>query len=113
MIGERRRHEKLKLLDHAKLGAASAGIYPQFFFSRCNRLLGDLAALTGLLQERELLLHYPVLDAVEGNDCYATAGSEFAPCAMQACGERAEFVVDGDAEGLKGARRRMNATVPI
>ena len=57
----------------------------------------------------EELLHDAVFERMERHDHEASAGLQHALGRMQRAHQFAELVVDGDAQALEHARRRMNA----
>ena len=58
----------------------------------------------------EELLRDPVLERVEGDDREATAGAQRAHGGLKALLKILELMVDGDAQRLEDARRRIDAT---
>ncbi len=87
-------------------------------FSRISSLLGEsgffrMSDPPCFTRSAEQVLHLAILDRMERDDSNASTWCELLPRGSDTCLERAELVVDGDAERLERARRGMDAAESI
>src|SRR3989344_8690160 len=66
-------------LYYPKLGTARPGITFDLFIARSNWRVSDSFSFSGFLPAGEHSLHFPVLDAVETDDCYPPSLREISP----------------------------------
>src|ERR1700761_4798103 len=97
--------------NDSKFRAASTWILLYFFDGGLDRGTCNPCTAMFTLQIDETFFDHSVFDRVEANNGDPAARREHFPRAPQPFLERAELVVDCDAQRLKGFRRRVQTAI--